>query len=143
MPDPVIKAVSSELTEQDIDKQSLVKDLIKSQNRVIVDFAKQLVTVSFSAIGVVLALRDKWLGQHPSQTAVILLAIAIAAFLTTGLMGLLSTNAFPHRVTLDDYDGVYAEVQRVARARARLTSVGFGAAVTGVLLVALVALSSV
>ena len=56
MADRTIPAESSVLTEEDLRKRDIVEELMQSQNQRIVDFAKHLLTVSFSAIGVVLAL---------------------------------------------------------------------------------------
>jgi hypothetical protein len=55
----VILGESSPPTDEDSRKRSAVKKLMQSENKVIVEFAKHLVTVDFSAMAVVLALKEK------------------------------------------------------------------------------------
>lgn len=135
-----IPAVSSELTEEDLRKHAMVKDLMHSQNKVIADFAKHLVTVSFSAIGIVLALKDKWLGTNAPSYQELLLGIAIALFLVTGLVATLAVSAHILRVSLSDYADIDVELHRVARLRYRLTILGFGLSLVATIIVATVAL---
>jgi hypothetical protein len=137
---PMIPGESSMLTEDDARKRDAVNDLIRSQNKVIVEFAKQLVTLNFSAIGVVLALKEKWLGVSPPLQEKVLLGIAVALFLAAALLSTTAAGAYPHRVSLSDYSEVDEEIQRVARLRYRLTLLGFGASVVATILVAAVVL---
>lgn len=140
MADHAIPGESSALTEEDSRKHDMVKELMQSQNKVIVDFAKHLMTVSFSAIGVVLALKDKWLSTDAPSHQELLLGIAIALFLATGLVATLAASAYIHRVSLSDYADVDAEQHRVARLRHRLTSLGFGLSAVATIIVAAVAI---
>jgi hypothetical protein len=139
MADP-IPAESVELTDEDLRKRDIVKALRESQNQRLVDFAKHLLTVSFSAIGVVLALKDKWLGTDAPPHKKLLLGIAIALFLATGLLATLAASIYTHRVSLSDYTDVDAELDRVARLRYRLTWIGFGLSAAATILVAIIAI---
>lgn len=137
MPEP-IQAESVALTDEDTRKRDLVKQLMQAQTQRLVDFAKHLLTVSFSAIGVVLALKDKWIGANASNKK-LLLGIAMALFLITGLLATLAASVYTHRVSLSDYTDVDAEVTRVARLRYRLTWLGFTLAALATILVVAVA----
>jgi flagellar biosynthesis protein FliP len=140
MADRAIPAESSVLTEEDLRKRDIVKELMQAQNQRIVDFATHLLTVSFSAIGVVLALKDNWLGTDAPPHQQLLLGIAIALFLATGLLATLAASTYIHRVSLSDYTDVDAELHRVARLRYRLTRLGFGLSVIATIIVAVVAI---
>ena len=140
MADDTIPAQSSALTEEDSRKYEMTKELMQSQNKVIIDFAKHLMTVSFSAIGVVLALKDKWLGTAGRPHQELLLGIAIVLFLATGLLATIAVSAYIHRVSLSDYADVDAEVHRVARLRYRLTILGFALCLVATVIVAAVAI---
>lgn len=138
MPEPPIQAESVALTDEDTRKRDLVKQLMQAQNQRLVDFAKHLLTVSFSAIGVVLALKDKWIGANASNKK-LLLGIAMALYLITGLLATLAASVYTHRVSLSDYTDVDAEVTRVARLRYKLTWFGFSLAALATILVVAVA----
>jgi len=60
MSPPVIVAESSSPTPDDERKRALVSQLLDSENGRLIDVAKHLATTCFSAVGVVLALHDKW-----------------------------------------------------------------------------------
>ncbi len=47
MANRTISGESSALTEDDSRKRTIVKDLVPSENKVVADFAKQLVTTGF------------------------------------------------------------------------------------------------
>jgi hypothetical protein len=136
----VIAAESSALTDDDVRKRGLVKKLMQSQNKVLIDFAKHLVTVSFSAVGVVLALKDKWVGASSVVGASWLLGIAIAMFLASGVTATIAVGVFIHRVNLVDYADAELELQRVATLRYRLTRLSLGLSLIATILVATVAL---
>ena len=136
----VIPAESSARTDDDAQKQDLVKELVQSQNKVLIDFAKHLVTASFSAIGVVLALKDKWIGPSSMIGAKWLLGIAIALFMVSGVIATIAVGAFVHRVSLADYADVEIELHRVATRRYRLTRLSFALLLIATVLVATVAL---
>lgn len=125
MPDPVIQARTAALTEDDRFKRGIVEELLKSQSERIVGFAKHLVTVSFSAIGVVLTLKEKWLGPVATPRQQLLLGVAIGCYLAGALVATLAVSAYAHKATLADYDDVDVELNRVARLRQRLTRAGF------------------
>jgi hypothetical protein len=134
-----IVAESSPVTEDDLRKRDLVKELLQTQNQRIVDFAKQLLTISFSAIGVVLAFKEKWLRADGPPYQKIVLGIAIAMFLATSVLATLAADIYLHRVSLSDYAEVDVELQRVAKVRLRLTRLAFGMSAMATVLVALVA----
>jgi len=127
---------SSDLTEEDARKRDVVKDLSQNQNKVIIEFAKQLVTMAFTAIGVVLALKEKWLGAAARPYQIVLLALAILLYLGTGLIAALAVSAQLHRVSLADYAEVDSEVARVSKLRFKMTMIGFSFFGAATLLVA-------
>ena len=139
MTDQIIQAEAVLLTEDDQRKRALVETLMQSQNQRIADFAKHLVSLSFSAIGVVLALKDKWLGAVALPYQKMWLGIAIILFLMTALLGTLAISTYVHRATLSDYANVDAELNRVARLRARLTRSGFALSVVATVIVVFIA----
>ena len=118
--------VSSAPTDDDKRKRDIVAKLMNSENKILVDFAKHLVTVSFPAIGVVLALEDKWLGPDASAQLKLALAFALALFLVAALLATLAAGVYRHRVTLSDYGDIDNELHRIAKRRHWLTAVGFG-----------------
>jgi hypothetical protein len=140
MADHPILAESSTLTDEELRQRDTVKELVKSQNQRIVDFAKHLVTLSFSAIGVVLALKDKWLGANALPHQKLLLGIAIALLLATSLVATIASSVYTYRVSLSDYTDVDVELQRVAMLRYRLTYLGFGLFVLATIIIAVVAI---
>jgi hypothetical protein len=135
-----IPAESTALTDDDVRKRDLVKELIQAQNQRLVDFAKHLLTVSFSAIGVILAFKEKWLPEGAPSHHKVLLGIAVALFLVTAILSTLAASTYVHRVSLSDYAEVDVELQRVATRRYWLTQFAFGISVIAMVLVALVVL---
>ncbi len=142
MADGRIRAQGAPVTNEDSRRYDLVKSVMQAQTKVIVEFAKLLVTVSFSAVGVVVALKDKWLGDDPPSYQEVLLGIAVALFLATALVATLAASSYVHRVSLSDYADVDAEVHRVATLRHRLTIAGYGLALAATAIVAAVALGA-
>jgi hypothetical protein len=140
MPKPITGSTSAP-SDEDKEKRSLVNELIKSENQVTVDSAKNLATACFSAIGVSLALKDKWLGTNPPLRQTVLLGFSLAVFLLASLFSLMAVNSFRHRVTPTDFEDVLEEIHRVAKARHRLTSASFVLFVVATAMVAWVALS--
>jgi hypothetical protein len=140
MADPVVQGVSSELTDEDSRKRDLVKTLMTSENKAIAEFAKHLVTVAFSAIGVVLALKDKWLDSPAPFQQRMLLGIALVLFLAAALTSSLAAGVYGHRISLSDYEGVDAELHRVAMFRHRLTNLGLIFIAAATVVVVLIAL---
>jgi len=136
----IIHGESSALSEEDARKRDLVKKLMESENKTIAEFAKHLVTVAFSAIGVVLALKDKWLDAHAPSQQRIMLGIALALYLAAGLISSMAAGLYGHRISLSDYEDVDAELHRVATFRHRLTSLGLMLTAAATVLIALVAL---
>lgn len=130
--------VSSAITEDDSRKRTIVEELIRSENKVVVGFAKQLVTTSFSAIGVVLALKDKWLGANPPLWQKALLGSAVALFLVASLLATMAAAAYRHRVSLSDYADVDAELHRIAKLRYRLTTLAFGLLLLAIVAIAII-----
>src|SRR5262245_36029935 len=62
MTDEVIHATSEEPSAEDARLRTLVTDLISQQNKAMIDLAKSMLTITFTAIGVVLALQEHWFG---------------------------------------------------------------------------------
>jgi MFS family permease len=140
MAGPVIRGASSTPTEDDTRKRELVKELMKSENKSVADFAKHQVTLAFSAIGVVLALKEKWLGEHASSSQLVLLGVALALYLASALTSAVAAGVYGHRVSLSDYDDVDAELHRVAKLRYRLVIIGLILMAAATVIVAFLAL---
>jgi|HubBroStandDraft_6_1064221.scaffolds.fasta_scaffold108265_2 hypothetical protein len=138
MANRTISGVSSAPTEDDSRKRTIVAELIQSENKAVIDFAKQLVTTSFSAIGIVLALKDKWLGANALLWQKSLLGCAVALFLVASLLATMAAAAYRHHVSLSDYTDVDAELHRVARLRYRLTVSAFGFLLLATLIIAII-----
>ena len=136
----IIEAESAPLTEGDKLRRELAKELVQSQNRSIVEFARHMTTVSFGAVGVVLGLKEKWIADPAPSYAVIGLGVAIALFLLAGGVSAFAASAFLHRITLSDYGEIESELNRVAQRRVRLTRAAFAFAATGAAVAAGVAL---
>lgn len=136
----IVHAESSAPTDEDVRKRDLVKELLKSENKAIADFAKHVVTVSFSAIGVVLALKDKWLDPHPSRPQILLLGFALLLYLAAALVASLAAGVYGHRVSLSDYEQIDAELHRVAAMRHRFTKLGLILTAVATVIIAFIAL---
>jgi hypothetical protein len=133
-------AESVPLTEEDKVRQELVKELVQSPQKAHVEFAKHLMTVSFAAVGVLLSLKEKWLGDPPAADALLWLGIAIALFLASGTIATFAASAFLHRVSLADFGEIETELHRVARRRVHLTRAAFALLAIGTAIAAPVAL---
>jgi len=131
-----VSGVSSAPAEDDIRRRTIVDELMQAESKAIIEFAKTLVTLSFSAIGVVLALKDKWLGPNPPSWQRALLGCSVALFLATSLLATMAAAAYGHRVSLSDFGDVDAELHRVARRRYKLTMSAFGLALLAVMVTA-------
>jgi hypothetical protein len=143
MADQPIAGVSIELTDEDRERRAIVVALLKAENPTIIDFAKHLVTVSFTAVGVVVAFADKWVGPGANEGAKrLLLAVAIVMMLSAAALAAYAASASTYRVTLSDYDDVDAELHRVAKRRYTLTRAAMLLLVGAVMLLSGVALWS-
>jgi hypothetical protein len=140
MTSDVDKAV--EPSADDLRRVGLVEKLLETENKAISDFAKHVVTVSFTAIGVVLTLKEKWLGAAPPGAAKSALGVAIVLYLAAGALASLAAGAFEHKVSLSDFGEVDAELRRVARKRHRLVSAAFALSLLATALVAWIALAA-
>ena len=138
----MIVAESSTPTPEDERKRLLVGQLLESENGRLVDVAKHVATICFSAVGVVLALHDKWVPAAAPRLLTTALGGAIVLYLSAGVLSLFGAGAYLHRVSLDDYEDVYAERHRVATIRYRLAITALALFVAATLLVSAVALGS-
>ena len=138
----VIVAESSTPTPDDERRRLLVSQLLESENGRLVDVAKHLATVCFTAVGVVLTLYDKWLPTGAPRVLTTALGAAIVLYLAAGVSSLFGAGAYLHRVSLDDYGDVDAERHRVATIRYRLVITGLALFVGATLVVSAVALRS-
>jgi hypothetical protein len=141
MADTVVIGTSSVLTDEDKRKRGIVRQLIRSENKRLADYAKQVVTISFSAVGVVLGLKDKWLGKDAPSRQTAPLAIAIALFLGAGLLATLAAGIYRHRVSVSDFDDVDAELHRVAKHRYWLIIAAFVFLTIATIIVATIVIS--
>jgi hypothetical protein len=104
--------------------------------------AKHLATICFSAVGVVLALHEKWVPAGAPRALRNALGAAIAVYLAAGVSSLFGAGAYVHRVTLADYSDVDSERHRVATIRYRLMMTALALFVAATLIVSAVALGS-
>ena len=141
MPPRNVHAESSELTPEDRRKRKLASDLIRAQNDRLVTVAKQLGTLAFSAIGVVLSLREKWLGQHPAVMLKSALGIAAAMYLVAVVLAMFAAGIYVFRISRSDYGDVDNELLRVAATRYRLCLGALIGIVLATIAVAFVALT--
>jgi hypothetical protein len=100
------------------------------------------VTTGFSAIGVVLALKEKWLGAHAALWQKALLGSAVALFLVSTLLATMAAAVYRHRVSLSDYADVDAELHRIAKLRYKLTTVAFGLLLLATVVIAVIVISA-
>src|SRR4029078_13664506 len=84
----VIVAESAPPTPEDERKRALVSQLLDSENGRLIDVAKQLATTCFSAVGVVLALHDKWVPAAAPPSVTTMLAGAILPYPRAGVHSL-------------------------------------------------------
>jgi uncharacterized membrane protein (DUF485 family) len=130
----------SAVTPEDRRKHEIATTIVQSENQRLIDVATHLVTVSFSAIAVVLTLQEKWLGTPPSTGGKSALAAAIVLYLGAAVLTTLAAGAYVHRITTADYSDVDAELHRVATLRYRLTSAGFVLILLATIIVSIVAM---
>ena len=127
--------LSEPIGDDDTTRRSLAVTVIEKSNEVSVDFAKQLVTVAFSATGLVLALKDKWLAADDTFGSV-LLAAGLVLFLASALTSTLAVAGRNVPVSLSDYQDVDADLVRIAHERAVITWVAVALLAVGALLTA-------
>jgi hypothetical protein len=134
MSDDAIEGESLPVLDDDIRMRGFVTELVLSENKLIADFAKHIVTVGFSAVGVILALKDKWLAGSPG-TASTWLGIAIALLLIASLVSSIAIKPLRLRVSMDDYGEVESELSRIGRLRYRLTMAATASLLLAILIV--------
>jgi hypothetical protein len=125
-----IRATSEEPSAEDVRLRKLVTDLITQQNTALIDVAKTMMTLTFTAIGVGLALQDQWFGGAAlTGRARYLLIGALATLLVSVPVYLTVVRGYRLNVSTSDYQLVEDELTRLAALRSRLLSVGM--ALTG------------
>jgi len=141
MVDNLIPAESEPVSEEDTRQRNLVTDLISKENSIVIDFAKSLVTLCISAIGVILALKDKWLhGVSGEQAKSRWLGVSIGLLLIASVISALAMRSSQLRVSLADYSGVEHELSRIAERRHYLTMVSIALIVGAAAIVAVTVL---
>ena len=125
MADEVIQATSEEPSEEDIRLRKLVTDLISQQNKAMIDLGKIMLTLTFTAIGVVLALQERWFGGTSlSGTPRRLLIFALVALFASVPIYLTVVRGYRMRVSTADYQLVEDEFLRLASMRNKLLTAG-------------------
>lgn len=120
-----IRASSSAPTAEDERLRAITSDLISQQNKNLIDLGQKMLTLTFAAIGVVLAVQDQWFGgETTSATSRCLLIAALVVFLLSAPVYLLVVKGYKLAVTTDDYQDVEQELARLGRLRGRLTTTG-------------------
>jgi hypothetical protein len=126
----VIRGRSEPLTESDERDRQVALELVNQANEVVTGFAKQMATVSLTAVGVVLTLADlRGLGEDALKA----LAVVCAAYLLASVLFALALRPRRFRVSLDDYRGSQQQVLAAARRRHDLATAGFVLVVLGTL----------
>lgn len=130
MTEEVIRATSEEPSAEDARLRSLVTDLISQQNRSLIDLAKSMLTITFTAIGVVLALQEHWFGgAKQTGTAKALVICALVALFVSVPVYCTVIKGYRMAVSTTDYQLVESELSRLATLRNRLVNAGM--ALTG------------
>lgn len=125
MPDEVIRAASEEPSPEDVRLRKLVTELITQQNTAMIGLAKSMLTITFTAIGVVLALQEKWFGGTAlTGGARRLLIGALIALLLSVPVYLTVVKGYRMKVSTTDYELVEDELTRLAALRKTLLNVG-------------------
>jgi hypothetical protein len=130
MADEVIHATSEEPSAEDTRLRTLVTDLISQQNKAMIDLAKSMLTITFTAIGVVLALQENWFGGSEQTGAArgLVVGALVALFLSVPVY-LTVIRGYRMSVSTTDYQLVEDELSRLATLRSRLVNAGM--ALTG------------
>ena len=129
MADEVIRATSEEPSAEDARLRNLVTDLISQQNKAMIDLAKSMLTITFTAIGVVLALQKDWFGISRQAGDRVLVVGALVALLLSIPVYLIVIRGYRMAVSTTDYQRVEEELSRLATLRSRLVNAGM--ALTG------------
>lgn len=116
----VVKAKGSLPTPDDEYRRQLARKVLANENKAVMRFAKNLVTVCFSAIGVIVVLQQ-YTSTHATHHNVVVLGIAIALLLVASVVSSLAVQTVRLRVSENDYGEVSNELHRAARYRYRLT----------------------
>jgi hypothetical protein len=120
----IIEAVSEEPSAEDVRLRTLVTDLISKQNQSMVDLAKNMLTITFTAIGVVLAIQQHWPGGGATGAAKALVISALVALFVSVPVYLTVIKGYRMAVSTTDYQLVEAELSRLARLRSKLINAG-------------------
>ena len=130
MENEVIRAASEDPTSEDARLRKLVTELITQQSKAMVDLGKSMLTITFTAIGVVLALQEKWFGGTAlTGSARRLLIAALIALLSSVPVYLTVVKGYRMKVSTADYQDVEGELTRLAALRQKLLNIGM--ALTG------------
>jgi hypothetical protein len=122
---PALIAESTPVTERDKENRALALELIKRSNETVTSFAKQMVTASLSAVGVILALA-KFQGWEDYSYSLPRLALAASCglCLVAAVVFALALRTRHIRVSVDDYADAPAQLLEVAHEREVLTTWG-------------------
>jgi hypothetical protein len=124
MADEIIEAASEEPSAEDVRLRALVTDLISKQNQSMVDLAKNMLTITFTAIGVVLALEQHWPGGGAAGGAKALVISALVALFVSVPVYLTVIKGYRLAVSTADYQLVESELSRLASLRSKLVNAG-------------------
>jgi hypothetical protein len=125
MSEEVIRAASEEPSAEDVRLRKLVTDLISQQNQSMIDLGKSMLTITFTAIGVVLVLQQHWLGgSMVTGAAKGLVICALVALFVSVPVYCAVIKGYRMIASMADYQLVESELSRLALLRRRLTNVG-------------------
>ena len=122
-----IRASGELPTEEDLRLRQLMSDLLAQQNKSLVDLAQKMLTVTFAALGFVLALQERWFGgSSPVGLARIAIIAALVLLLGSVPVYLGVIKGYRLALTLFDYQDVESELSRLGIIRNLLSSIGIG-----------------
>jgi hypothetical protein len=120
-----VQATSDDLTPEDDRLRAILTELISAQNQSMIDVAQKMLTITFTGVGVALAIQEKWFGGSPQSTVAkgfILAAIVMLLCSVPVYLGVIKAQNMA--VTRNDYQFVEDELIRLARLRLHLVNVG-------------------
>jgi uncharacterized membrane protein len=120
-----VQATSDSPTPEDKRLRGILTGLISEQNSSMIDVAQKMLTITFTGIGVALAIQEKWFGGSPqSDLARGLVLASLITLLCSVPIYLGAIKVQSLAVTRNDYESIEDELIRLAQVRRRLVNVG-------------------
>lgn len=120
-----ITATSDEESPEDERLLGILRDRILEQNQSMIDVAQKMLTITFSGIGVVLAIQEKWFtASTQSSLSKTLVLTALVTLLGSVPIYLYVIKAKLLAATRNDFGMIEDELVDLAKLRRRGTSLG-------------------